>query len=464
MRRLALIALLAGCDDLIGVHDFAQVDAGAPVTVHVTRRLVTNDSNFAPTFALQPITPTQVAFADGSPATLTVLADGGVSFPAPPGARYRVAFTESGEPVVAEDDDRDLRLGFVDFGRDDRVVAPAGTNLKFMLGPDYTGGFTQVMSTGLWTTGTDSHDSGDFDFDWLGTASISGPLGLLSADAFDQLFFAHYSLTGNTALIDQVLATSVTMIGGDETLVAGAPSAVPTTSCTSASIPFVADLASLQSVFPGTTVVGAWRLSAMSPEIEHHDSEFLGQGQSTTTDFIADLHYSNVFPGTTAVLEESAIDETQLTGPGGTHYVGLYLQRYDPVGADCPATTTPTRTVAIPGIPILAGSELYGDMDLALDRTQPVKIEWPTAVSGPRDRSRVEIGRTTNGARVRVMAFETDLLEISVDPSLFEADGYYDIFVVNGVGFPGAAAGDFETVAPAIADASVDSAFVHITN
>ena len=462
MRWLVGLGLVAGCNGLLGVHEFDGVDAGGDAaspqtaTARVTATVIssTATSDVSPTTIAAPIAA--VTLVDGTPLTLTQLDGGGVAFQlSAAGTRYRVIYGAG--TAVLEEAATDLRYDQVSLGRGDLTFTDPGVELILdSASGQTTGGTYEVSTTGVWAGAVGVLQNNRQRFPWGGQPVVLGSRG-------DKLYFTHLSSSGGVWALDRSEMFEADITADTSFSFNGSLQAVPQSSCVDVDIDTRIDASRVAAVEQavGTdalAISAGWALDAMTPGLEHHTTSQLAVGTGPSG---GSVHFGNPFPETAPVLVETVV----ASFTSSTHQISTVLLRFAEATAACGTKTPLRQDVAIPSFATVAGLAGDHDHDVSIDRTRPVAITWTQASPGPVELTRVTLIRVDGtGARSATFSIQTNGTSVLLDPALFEAGKRYAINLGFVAGIPGAAVGDYTKINADYATAITESGLFTITN
>jgi hypothetical protein len=180
--------------------------SGTAITVTgrvVLRDVRCTDATRVPSATEAPLPDlTASVVGSGGPIDVPIAADGTFSFQAAAGAPYRLTTTTELGTTEYQLDATALDLAPSVIGRYPRTPAPAGTTLTAEVAGAPTTGVAVIASVGLWTQfARTSGTNGAFTVAWLQAGSISGPVGLLDASAYDRAYWTVFASTGSPAYV-----------------------------------------------------------------------------------------------------------------------------------------------------------------------------------------------------------------------------------------------------------------------
>lgn len=429
--------LVAGCNGILGVHDFEAPDAGAlpaDVTVHLFGDRFTGE---AMNRDRQSIAPVRITLLDGTALPFQTLADGSVQTQVPAGATYQVHFAQT----VLETDLPHVQLSAVFYGSANHPLPMKGTSARTnaMLGGGSMTASYRLMSTPTLGVALMTQASGGLTADW------STQIPLLADE--DEFYLGAYVTSGAFASMNTYAKGSVTLPPGVTTDLDPLQLSV-VTSKTPASMQFAFSALEtrVRAIVPDATAVDPHvEVLAMRPELEHHATHVLAYDATPPTDAAVAFTYGNPFSSTTPVgmVQEIAYTDAHL----------VEQLRMTPL--DDSGTATFTQDCGIPSAPTINGG-LFSGASAEIDRDKPVRIAW--SVDAPVQLAQVAV---IDDAGATVFAGYTTRNEISVDPSLFVIAHTYLVQIFTTTGYPD---GDFTTANPAIAIGAYRSDTVLIPN
>jgi hypothetical protein len=484
--RVAILALAAGCGHPASAPDAPAADAVQPdasslVTGRTRVADVRNDAQHVPQAgdsALRSVVA-MVRQPDATWAAVDVAADGSFSFASPGVHGYRFAVANDGGPVAelqlaAPHLELANRLG----ARYERAPVPAGTALQVSLTGVPATGIAWIQSTGVWTNFQRANGT-NASF----TQSWTNALGLLDAGAHDRAYATILDSVGAAppyATITAACSADVTMTGGAATPMACSLAPAPLDHCMHLHLGYAGEsarlVASTPVVYPSLTY--AWNIYvAPAPSLGPVGIlEVAGQGNtvSPAVDLDRDqVKYAQPFPGHAPMLVMTMERYRSFALPATTPVnLYLYTQHHVPAAPDCTTVTSGTSTVAIAGVPSLAGTALSTDnQKLTIDRSGDLDLSWPVGADGRADYWQVGLFSVvaSGGATTLVPArswIVTDT-HVALDPALLVAGTPYLVEIFASEGFENSASGDFRTVSYPDATFAVSqqsSAIFEVTN
>jgi len=465
--RAAVLAL-AACGSPAAVvdapaPDAPPLDAFALVTGRAHAIDFRNDSQHMPGAGDQPFSTATATLRqpDGTWAPLPLAADGSFSFAMPDARSYRVRITadtgvptelQLGTPAI----DYVLRYGF----RYDRTPVPAGTTLNVTLPGAPATGTAFIESTGVWANYSRPAAAGNgaFTLDWTVIP------GLLDATAGDRAYAVVLQSVGTAPQYSNL----VSACSADVTMAAGANpftctlAAVPLDHCMHLHADFAGEYARVAAALPATINYPnqgwAWNIVAAPVPAQGPLANLViaGQGFSTTPAMDVDrdqVMYAVPYAGHSPLLQMTVQRYRSIMATGATAAATLSVNTAHLVSAqaDCTSVTAAHNTIAIAGVPALAGVPLATDnAKLTIDRASDIDLAWPIAAAGRADFWIVVVLQVKNSGGATVLApvqrwYVTDT-HVALDPALLAANTPYVVEVVAFQGFANSESGDFNTM------------------
>lgn len=480
------VLALAAC----GGHHGSSPDSGGdgppgPAMTVTARELLrdvrSNDATHVPVTADQPMPGLAVQLLDdaGTASDVAVGSDGTFSFQAAPGAPYRLAVQSEIQlqPVEYLLDASALDLAPTLVGHYPRAIAPPGTTLTANVAAAPATGLAVIASIGLWTqivrsTGT----NGAFTVDWSQAGSVSGPMGLLDASAFDRAYWTNLDGVGSYYATTAACSEDFTMVAGTDNTLSCTAAAVPFDRCTHVVAHADAETMRLAAAAPTSYAAPFWRwvlFAVPAPALGPIGGLTLAYYTYTSGDLDLPVTFGNPFPGHDVSLAMQHFRSRTIALPGAAELtIYASTQHFVRPAGDCTTASETSGSIAIPTTPVLDGVTLADDgVELALDRTAQHVVTWDVASPGSTDYWAVRLYTVAAPANQTTLALArswiTEHHAVTIDPGVFVKGATYLIEIDAVTGYPGAAHGDFRTTsypAATYAVSSIPSGTFVVTN
>lgn len=426
-----MVVLLAGCNGILGVHEFSSPDATTETAiVHVFADRFTDDADAVIQRDRQTYVPTRVTTVDGAQLPFDTLADGGIAIHVAAGTAYQVMLNNT--PL--ESDRRDLQFSSIAYGSAAHVAPVADTKVRTTLPSGANADSYRMLSTPVVGAIVMETQAGGLSGTWTAPP-------LIAAD--DHFYLASYAATDGTyAAMTAYVSGTISLAPGATTDLPMAPAtALAATEKAAFTVDFKALTARVGAVVPdATSAAASWVIDAMQPALEHHPTQLLAYSLGAPADGSRIVQFPNPFPSTTPVVTVAA--------------VALHGSRYAEVFQSAPSNQELAQNCGLPSAPTLNGSALGTSVDL--DRTIPAHLAWQ--VDAPVDFSIVTVLDENGGT---VANAYTTRSEVSINNSVFVLGHKYAIQIFAAAGYPD---GDFTTAHPAVALAVYQSDLTVIAN
>jgi hypothetical protein len=471
VRLAVLLLLLAGCDQIFKLTPPDEPEPTVPprtVSVVYDRIVVENTGPTQPTnvdpetFAVTRLDGTEIPFTRTGLGTYEFTTDA---------ATYTIDAATALGGTQVQLGGATVHLRERVLGRTMRTAPQAGTILQFDALPIADPGGKpefNVLTTGMWAQAGIAQPTDALDYSEL--ASFGGPLGVIESQGGDALFLLEYgSVEANLPSRRQLLGyrrdTPIVVQGGT-TQILGNLMATASRHCMRVTADRAEELARLESVVPSSFAFpnADWIASAIPHEALHASgSVMLARDAAPSFIDAYDVKFENPISATT-ILSMGARLQRNFKLPGtelGSDLV-YELRTYNaPVALQSGAACTPQqlpagRTALVGSISVDGKAITRDDLEVSTTTTKPLDITWSTA-DGDVDAyttSLIEMVaiptpggtgmRTVQVARISVTTTGT---RASIPRSYLERGRYYFITVETNTGFPGAADGDFSTIA-----------------
>ncbi len=478
---LAIAMTGAGCDFVFGLDEVVapeSLDAASlpRVTGRLSERYVTNNTSGMPVVLDRTYEPEAigiaVTLADGTTPEVEYRADGTFEFErADPRQLYRLVFTTDGARNEYQLDVPEVTIERFAAGRPSPAVVQS-SSLQFGYKAAEAGLVgAQLASTGVFMTLSTGQFGPTVTADWK-TANVTGASreGLLDASEGDRMYVLelHYDSTTrpglNYASISGASSAAITQIPA-KTTVLPTPVAVTRNACAHLVTPNATELRRITTAVPArsyTYLGGDWYIFGVpSNELGLTAALPLAYaGEVTALDSDHTIPFYEPFPGWGLVAQAGALAGFDTPIPGSTQPLRLYnaVRRYRVLGhgpIDCSQAPLPlSGTAALPDGITLAGKALDVDDKPVTLGDGDVEVTWQNVLPGSVDLMTAavyEIVGSPEAASIVGRRAAVVLAPRAVfDRSLFVSGKRYVIAVTNSVGRPGAASGDFATLAPAL--------------
>jgi len=477
MRSVAVLGVLAGCNQIYGLDPTKVIDAGPPPRhVSLTYMIATEDSNDV--HLIDSDTPVRGVMAlsastlDGAQTLDLMPAYAGSGVVEVPevlaGRDWRLAYTIAGDVPreVQTPPAGDLHLVVPIFGPLDKSPVPMGSG--YSVTPQNFAGnggdhaIHRVFTTGVWTQGfvVPSPTNATLNYPFGVATSLFGPIGAPN-DPGDQVLVVDYKIDA---------AGCRAAIGSAQMELALTPNqlAVPSPqpqwdSSTLKATLFMDPVAALGRL----TGVNAF---ADNPGPAHIELGFIAsdrmpafeaapqlplvlpgpvivpvdvcpwQPAPPVVPTIPDFHDSALGSNFTAVLHAEATIVRDVDGLTLTSGMAVVAERsgIEPMVSYAPAFAAPTIMKAS-----LAGVDLLGAADHVPvpDRATPLSLTLE--LTGGDDYTEVTLHQVAGGALQPVRRYTVFGPSVDIDPTTFSAGGEYVFEIRTFTGRPGAAFGDF---------------------
>jgi hypothetical protein len=476
--RAALVAVLLivpGCDRIFGLtRDSQPADAASDVdpgtdTVTGRWRLIytTNQADGSPLVAEIPHPDGKLfMYREGDVVEIPMDADGSFSFKRQPGAAYQLrrnSELDGDVTVELQSAAPHVELASRLAGRPDRVPVTQPTTLTFA--NNTLPGEHIIASTGLWTESTIVASN---MIDWRTAASASGALGLLDASQHDRLWYLNRIELADAAAnpyhaFSALASTSITIMDGVAQAVPIAPMAgLVRDQCVRVAAKRAAALQRAIAAAGGTgpLLIDDWLVQAVPAKSNGPTGTitlaFHGESTTTPTDRTTDVQYHNPFLGHQVLASIGSLAQRVIKHPAAT--IGIALSFGERIYVDplpCPMTTTVEPFQGYPGSVSIDGVQLGSSdgADVVIAPNEPVEMSWTLLAPGPVDLSSALIYRvetSLDGVKTvltPVTRFLTTSRSVTLRAGVLSSFDYYVVRIDAIVGYPGAASGDFRTIA-----------------
>lgn len=520
LRALGIAVGLVACGDSKAVPDAPPVVVDAapdasPFHATVTGAITTLQSANGPGGAPVVTTGTPdvttihlgVSRDDGTLEPVLVASDGTFHFGvAAAGDPYDFVLAIDGQsPKNYQSRAASLEIALLGAGHVPRAPVASDVVVKAVFDNWVPGDTAVLQTTGLWTD-TDAPfvtnpapnqtEPWAFQWRWAGVTSLSGALGLLDAAQHDVLAIGAWHLDaakGYEAMTGALVHSDVTMASGTNLPFGAddAPIQVPALPqrCVHVVAPRGGELARIESAVPDAYTKGQTEWALMSPagdgigplaaqDLAVGRETIVGSGAGAGAGSDADLtaSFGAPFGGSKLLVSVAAHPIRVIHAAPADDGVALragtqtWAEVDMPVGcAPSPAAAEVLPAVAVPSIPALDGVRLDTDDRADLihgDGAPDVTVTWTQAGSGVADEYVVNLVHVT-GDGTNAPTLETVRSVFTTGTTArfpyadMASDGVYLVEVFARQGFPGAATGDFATIAFPFANAVTISHTFH---
>jgi hypothetical protein len=464
MKRL-VAAALAACGGSAAtpdapIADAPPVDAFATVTGRIRVQDLRNGTDHLPLVDDRAFTTLamRVRGDDGTWTDVAPGTDDSFSFALPESRGYGLELAPDG----ARSYELQVGLAHLDLAhaygtRYERTPVPAGTTLAISLTGAPGTGNAIIYSTGVWAAlGRANGTNASFSLDW------TPALGLLDASANDRAYAAVMDNVGTPVYQTLTYACSadVTMTGGTATPLACALSPLPLERCLHLRAHFPEESTRLAAALPAGiayTKTYSWNIFG-APSTSLGATAVLPVSGAGYTNFPPTLldrdqtTYSVPFAGHTPVVAMTmqAYRSLVLAGTTSGPQISVLTQHFALAAADCSTPTEMIGTVALAGVPVLAGNTLDHDgVSFMVDRTRDLDLTWPIAASGRADFWQATLFTLTPQAGATKLGVQRSWIvltpHVAINPAELAPGTSYIVQLVAYQGYPDAPGGDLRT-------------------
>jgi hypothetical protein len=489
VKWIGVVALLAGCDKLLGLTPPIYVPPDAPVqlvTGEYRYLYAVVDSTEHPAILDMPADADNEIDAlldDGTVLPIARAADGTFSFSTPLAARYRLVVRDSDQNTAIEyqSDLPQLYLRRRFYSRTNVPPATKYTPVSFDETPASTTLSSAIASYGVRT--------------YLFNASVAKPLidwsttglGMLSAAAHDRVQYQHWDVVGGAPyeVITEYDERSPEMHDGDTIAFTGTPAALKPDHCVHLKTHRLREQQRLQAATLNANTSGSSWVIDSTPLAALGAGAALPLAQqypvTMSADDELDVVYGSPYPGEVDISNIQISSQRMLSRPTATVVLNLanseqLVDLISPAaGPSCPNNIVDVGAMppALMSSSSLAGTPLTDDKQVvSIDRSQLVPFEY-TLGAGQSDLVYLTLyevivaidGTTPITATVALRTFAaTGSSPIEIDPNLLVRGHYYVLDVSTRVGLTGAPQFDFRTIAFPVMTANVYTSMFRIEN
>ena len=446
MRGTVVVAVLAcaGCDRVFGI---AELPTPGTVTGTHVARWPRNDATGRPEVHETAYAPNEIEIrmrGDDEDLVIEFGADGTFSFPVPDvDATYRLIVRTRNSELEYQLAARTLHLVERLGSRPDRISPAAGTRVDLLLPNRPIADIEYLSSTGVWI-GADVRPGVPISIDWTPYGAI------LEENKNDDLYYTalmrtdvspneHFRTT-NVARIP-----NVPMVQGATTQLNAMVETVPLDRCVEIHAQRKAELDRLIALTPGDyTNTSLITYAAPGPEPLAATLTVVLQVNNDVIDDVVGVQrvFGNPFVGST-LFQQMTINRGRPVADIGTLTTSTVVTVPIDDGP-CPVARFDAAVVALPTGIALDGRQLTGDSTVTIDRESV--LTWQLTSSGEAEFFvlRVyEVGASIEFRRSVVTAGRS----VKLDPTWFESQHRYVLYIEARLGIPNAAIGDFRDVA-----------------
>jgi hypothetical protein len=447
--RCAWMLVLCSCQQLLGLDEPGALATDAAPAAH-GRVYVIEPFNDAQHVASERVRPFHSASgvilsSGGANVPFAIDSDGRFDFVADH-VPYRMLLVLDGIPTEITSSSMSLDLGIRMTHRYDAVTAAPGTVLNVKLSGVAPGGAPYVETTGVWrflirTSGSDT----DFLIAWpAGLQLLDGMAG----DRAYATWFEPYEAPNFG--ITRVCPADVTMRDGMTTTMTCTLTPVPRSRC----VQLVANVATedarvanaLTGQPPATQTGAGWSINAVpaqDPALANRLLLAASLGTPSNVDIKED--YVAPFPGHDAAAAMTVTRLRSVKVGTASYDLGLVTDHVMKAPADCSIPIKLESRVAIPTAFSLDGTLLQQDGFQVVAGASPHQVSWSVLPGGQVDYFAVSLLDLTRGATTAY--WYTTGTQITIDAPLLVIDHTYALRGIAVTGVPGAATGDFTTIA-----------------